>query len=259
MQPLELVNSIKKKAFVFHDKSWRHEDEYHYHYKAQLMYVESGYQYLHTENNHFLLPQNHIAWIPSNMPHKTNTSSELISLRTLYFDIDSTDPYYKELHIFSVPEVLKQMILYSEKWSLVEEYNSNEAIFLEAILSELPSFTQNAIPIKIPIPTNPKLLDITKYIDNHYNNSIIISEVAKEHLLSTRTLERLFKKETGITLAKYLQMVKIIKSIELLSEGNLTVNEVAYKVGYNSVQSYSNVFMKLIGKRPSEFFRVNNL
>jgi len=69
-----------------------------------------------------------------------------------------------------------------------------------------------------------------------------------------RTLERQFKKETGISLAKYIQMVRIIKSLELLSEGELNISEIAFRVGYSSAQSYSNVFMKLLGKRPSAYF-----
>ncbi|WP_158209259.1 AraC family transcriptional regulator [Myroides phaeus] len=249
----KLVDEVGKDVFVWHAKQWKHTDEFHSHKKAQLVFVEEGYQYLHIEENHFLLPQNHVAWIPSNAIHKTTTSSEHVSLRTLYFDIDNLPPFYDELYLFAIPPVLKEMILYTEKWSMLKEENKSESLFLKAILHELPSFIDNAVPLQTPVPKSKNLIDIAAYIHQNYQHKINIEEVATMFHLSIRTLERQFKKETGISIAKYIQMVKIIKSIELLSEGVLTINEIAFKVGYSSAQSYSNVFTKLIGRRPSDF------
>jgi len=66
-------------------------------------------------------------------------------------------------------------------------------------------------------------------------------------------LERIFKKETGLTLSKYQQMLRIIKSMELLSDPQLTVSEIAYKVGYKSLQAYTNSFYSIMKNRPSAF------
>ncbi|MEK6495103.1 AraC family transcriptional regulator [Myroides odoratimimus] len=255
MSKPQLVDQVGKKGFSWHAEYWKHNNEFHHHKKAQLVYVESGYQYLHVESCQFLLPQNHVAYIPSNVPHKTTHASEHVSLRTLYFDVDGLPPFYNELYLFSIPSVLREMIMYTEKWSMNMEYEESEQTFLRAILLELPSFVQNAVPLITPVPRTKVLLDATAYIHKHYPSTITIDELAQLCFMSIRTLERQFKKETGISIAKYIQMVRIIKSIELLSEGQYTINEIALLVGYNSAQSYSNVFTKLMGQRPTEFIQ----
>lgn len=39
--------------------------------------------------------------------------------------------------------------------------------------------------------------------------------------MSVRSLQRIFKNETGITLQKYLQLTRILKSIELIDTKNI--------------------------------------
>jgi transcriptional regulator GlxA family with amidase domain len=166
--------------------------------------------------------------------------------------------FYNNLYLFSVPVVFREMIMYTEKWSLNMVYNQSEQTFLHAILEELPSFIQNSIPLITPVPKSTNLLVMTDYIHQFYASSITIEELAEKSFVSVRTLERQFKKETGITIAKYIQMVRIIKSLELLSDGNFNIGEIALQTGYSSAQSYSNVFAKLLGKRPSEYFQSFN-
>jgi len=121
-------------------------------------------------------------------------------------------------------------------------------------LEELPSFIQNAIPLITPVPKSANLLTVTAYIHQYYAIPLSIEDLAEKSFLSVRTLERQFKNETGISIAKYIQMVRIIKSLELLSERTYTIGEIAFKIGYSSAQSFSNVFTKLLGKRPSDYF-----
>lgn len=40
--------------------------------------------------------------------------------------------------------------------------------------------------------------------------------------MSARNLQRIFKQETGITLQKYMQLVRILRSIELIDTNNFT-------------------------------------
>ena len=255
MKATKLVDSIDKKAFVWHEKSWKHEENFHLHHKAQLIYVEEGYQYLYTTESQYLLPQHHVAWIPSNIPHKTTSNSERISLRTLYFDTTDLPPFYNALQVFTVPPVLKEMILYTEKWSLNKLPNLQEQTFLQAILLELPSFSSNTLYLQTPIPTSTHLLEVTSYIHSNYQKNISIDALAYRISTSVRTLQRQFKKETGISIAKYIQMIKMIRSIELLTDKEFTIDQVATLVGYSSSASYSNSFTQLLGKRPTSFIK----
>jgi len=51
---------------------------------------------------------------------------------------------------------------------------------------------------------------------------------------------------------KYLQNKRLEKAYELLENNELTVQETAWYVGYESLGSFSNAFYKKFGYRPSE-------
>lgn len=249
------VDQVQQAAFVWHEQNWEHPDTFHSHQKGQLVFVEEGFQYLHTENKRFLLPQNHAAWIPSFVLHKTTSSASSIFLRSIYYDTEELPPFYNELRLFSVPNVLREMILYTEKWSKKTDLDLAASYFLQAILLELPAFVKDSIPLHIPIPKDGKLITITSYINQNINNNITVSQLASQFHITLRTLERLFKKETGISVAKYIQLVRIVKAVELLNENQQTISEIAYLVGYKSVQAFSSSFQNLLGRRPQAFLK----
>ncbi|MGB3064455.1 helix-turn-helix domain-containing protein [Sphingobacterium thalpophilum] len=250
---IAIIESIKKSSFVWFEENWIHDDQPHTHRKAQLIYVEQGFQYLTVEGKMYLLPQNHVAWVPADALHKTNTQSERIKLMILFFEMETEDIFFKNIQIFAAPRVLKEMILYAEKWSKLTEENEHENVFLRALLNELPYFGAKVVHLGITLPRENRLQPVLNHLHDHYMRSIKMDEIALLSHLSLRTIERLFKKETGMTLAKYQQLLRIIKSLELLSTKDLTISQIAYKVGYQSLQAFTNSFYAVMGYRPSAF------
>jgi AraC-like DNA-binding protein/mannose-6-phosphate isomerase-like protein (cupin superfamily) len=252
-KPSELVDLISKKAYVWFEDNWIHDSTAHFHKRAQLIYVEKGFQYLHVGERIYLLPQNHAAWIPSNVPHRTTAASYTINLRTIFYALTEEGNFYDKLRIFTVPPVLREIISYAAKWSKIAEFSLEEDAFLNAALVGLPTFFKEAISLDIPVPKDERLVAISNYIINHISSDLPVNEIAENNHMSLRSLERLFKKETAITLAKYTQLVRIIKGVELLSTGNYTVSEVAYLVGYKSLPAFSSSFFQILNKRPNAF------
>lgn len=66
-------------------------------------------------------------------------------------------------------------------------------------------------------------------------------------------LSNLFSSVEGITIEKYIISQKIEKVKELLVYGEHNLNEIAFHLGYSSVQHLSNQFKKLTGLSPSHF------
>ncbi|MFP3831402.1 helix-turn-helix domain-containing protein [Chryseobacterium sp. SIMBA_028] len=253
------VDELNKPYFVWFEENWIHDDVLHQHKKGQLVYVESGFQYITIEEKIYLLPQNHAVWIPSNVIHKTNSHSEKIKLMIMFADTDTKNPFYDEVNVFSVPPVLREMIKYAERWSQLLKKDQDETIFLKALFNELPHFVEHSLKLHICLPKDKRLTKIIEHLHNHYNREVAIENLGEMALLSSRTLERIFKKETGLTLSKYQQMLRIIKSLELLSSGTLTISEIAYEVGYKSIQSYTRSFLSVMQFRPTDFIKNINI
>lgn len=256
---IEFVENVDKAHFVWFEENWVHEEIQHSHKKGQLIYVESGFQYLTVDGNMYLLPQNHAAWVPANTIHKTNSHSEKIRMMIMFSKTPNEDCFYDRLNIFIVPPVLKEMINYAEKWSKNREYNKNESFFLQALFNELPQFAKDSMQLCMPLPDDPRLKETLNHLHVHYMENVDIEDLSDLANLSTRSLERIFKKETGLTLRKYQQMLRITKSLELLSSNEMTISEIAFSVGYKSLQAYTNSFYSLMKYRPSEFYSKKRL
>jgi len=71
--------------------------------------------------------------------------------------------------------------------------------------------------------------------------------------LSYQYISTLFSKQQNITLEKFIILQKIEKVKELIHNGELTLSEIAYMMGYSSVQYLSTQFKNVIGISVSEF------
>jgi AraC-like DNA-binding protein len=69
----------------------------------------------------------------------------------------------------------------------------------------------------------------------------------------TCLITTLFSSVEGTTIEKYYIAQKIEKAKELLVYGELSLSEIAYRLGYSSVQHLSNQFKKVTGLTPSHF------
>ena len=70
--------------------------------------------------------------------------------------------------------------------------------------------------------------------------------------MSESTLARQLKRITGLTPAKYLQEMRLNQARNLLeNEGDLTIREIAFKIGYDDPKAFSKLFKKRFGKSPT--------
>ncbi len=84
-----------------------------------------------------------------------------------------------------------------------------------------------------------------------FNNSS--DYIAKELGYDYSYLSKLFSSVVGITIEKYIINQKLEKVKELLIYDQLSLKEIAFQLGYSSVQYLSNQFKKNTGLTPSQF------
>ena len=87
-----------------------------------------------------------------------------------------------------------------------------------------------------------------------YENTSYFEGSTKQRFeMSVRTFNRRFKNATGQTPLGYLQKVRIEIAKDLLQTSNLTVSEVADKIGYQDVGYFTSLFVKLLATSPREY------
>ena len=101
-------------------------------------------------------------------------------------------------------------------------------------------------------------LALVELIHFAYNTNSLIrnSDYLSEKLgVTYQQLSKVFSEMTGMTIEKYLILLKIEKVKELVSYGEMTLSEISYMMGYSSVNYLSNQFKKVAGVTVSQFKR----
>lgn len=89
--------------------------------------------------------------------------------------------------------------------------------------------------------------------------NISFTDLLQENLnLSYQYLSTLFSSSEGITIEKYIILQKIEKVKELIVYDELSFSEIAYRLGYSSVQHLSSQFKKITGLTPSHFKKIKS-
>jgi len=244
------IDDIPIDAYVWFEENWEHDEYEHKHTRYQLTYVAEGYQYFHIEKKIYLVPQNHIIWIPTGKEHRTTSEAKMVHLMVVLFNSVPDDDFYKNVHVSLAPTVLKEMLLYAAKWNKVLIEDNEQQLFLKAMLQSLPNFCEENNGLQIPVPTDSRLIPICNYINTNYKSGFDSEDLATKAKMSVRTLQRIFKHETGITLQKYVQLIRILKSIELIDSQQYTLSEIAYQVGYQSLSAFTSSYSSIMKTKP---------
>jgi AraC-like DNA-binding protein len=116
---------------------------------------------------------------------------------------------------------------------------------------ELIDSTRSKIREKI------KVLIIDKIHHSQDKDKINFTEyLSKETGMNYSYLSNLFSSTEGITIEKFIINQKIEKVKEQLVYNELTLSEIAYSLGYSSVQHLSNQFKQVTGMTPSQFKKI---
>ncbi len=91
------------------------------------------------------------------------------------------------------------------------------------------------------------------YIEEHYKEKILLSDVAEKIYVSQWHLSKLLNKETGQNFSEILNTVRIRHAEELLKDPSRHISDVSDEVGFLEVAHFSRVFKKINGISANEF------
>jgi transcriptional regulator GlxA family with amidase domain len=92
-----------------------------------------------------------------------------------------------------------------------------------------------------------------QWLQAHLSAPVSIARLAAQFRLSPRTLDRRFKRATGVTPLSYLQNLRIAGAKELLRHSNLAVGEIAWQQGIQDVSYFSQLFRRHCGMSPLQY------
>jgi AraC-like DNA-binding protein/quercetin dioxygenase-like cupin family protein len=100
---------------------------------------------------------------------------------------------------------------------------------------------------------SPRMRQMTLFLQKNMDKSPTRHDLAKKFSISPEHVNALFKKELGLSPAKFLKRIKIYKACRLLREDGLSIKETADRMGFYDEFHFSKAFKQIIGASPSKF------
>lgn len=93
------------------------------------------------------------------------------------------------------------------------------------------------------------------YLHTHVNDRLTLTQLAKVSGYSPFYAHRLFHKWTGLAPADYLRRLRLSQSAMRLRDEKVKVTDLAYTLGFQSVDGYQRAFLREFGCNPHEYAR----
>ncbi|GGH15228.1 helix-turn-helix domain-containing protein [Sphingobacterium alkalisoli] len=229
--------------------------EIHFHEKVQLVSPEMGTVYLYSEKGNFCIPAGHYAYISSCVNHKLVSRSHNLKLKTIFLDM-CDDRYISDMGaitIFPPSSLLDNLLAFGEQYWLDNNNYDLKVSGLSYLKKVLPYILTSPLKLYTQPPQSEALLRVAEHIASSLNENITISSISTFINIPQRTLSRLFKSETGMTIFQFIKLSRMQMALELMEDKSLNINEIVYRIGYESTSTFSNLFKQLMGTSPQKY------
>lgn len=149
--------------------------------------------------------------------------------------------------------------------SMHNEYNKKEAGYCQILKADLIRLLILCFRLykQQPVQQIPytKLITehVIEYLNGHYNEPIHREDIASQFYLSASYLDKIFKENTGSTINKMLQDIRMNNAARLLSASNLPIEQLSKDVGYSDTKYFYSLFHSYFGSSPGKYRKSNRM
>ncbi|MGM0852466.1 MAG: response regulator transcription factor [Bacillota bacterium] len=123
----------------------------------------------------------------------------------------------------------------------------------EGLSSELEQNQYRTIRRPDEMEAARRIQEIVSYVETYYMEDISLEKLSKMFFLTREHISRTFKKETGMTLSKFVTKLRIQQAKSWLVETEESIYSIATMLGYQDEKYFSKLFKKVTGLTPFEF------
>jgi AraC-like DNA-binding protein len=151
-----------------------------------------------------------------------------------------------------VPPLLRELIVHAVVSSPLYADTPEDQRLVGVLIDQLRALPQ--VPLQLPLPADPRARALADRLANDRAGTVDLETAAADVGASRRTLERLFRAETGLSIGRWRQRHRLVHALQLLAEGR-PVTQVAHAVGYSTPSAFTVMFHAELGATPSAYFR----
>jgi AraC-like DNA-binding protein len=218
----------------------------HAHKSDQLIYATRGVMEVTVMQTFWIIPPQFALWMPAETKHKIRMSGA-VSMRTLYFRPGTADKMASRCAVLHVTPLLRELIVEAVRLGQLRSRVALHAALKAIIVANLQMAM--IVPTQLRIPEERRAAAVAAAAMAAPVENRSFKALCDKAGASTRTIERIFQREVGISFETWRRQARLMKAIELLVAGN-SVKETAYQVGYRQTGAFVTMFRGTFGKTP---------
>ncbi len=223
----------------------------HAHPWGQLVYATRGVVTVHAASRAWVVPAYRAVWVPAALEHSV-ASTGRVALQTLYFAPALTKTMTASCHVILVSPLLRELILEVRRHGMLRHTDPAELRLAHVVVDQLRATPQ--VPLDLAMPRDRRALRVAQAVRADLERTRPLAELARGSGASTRTIERLFIRETGFTFSRWRQRARAFEAMRLLADGR-SVTEAGLLVGYDSTSAFIAMFRRITGATPLRWLR----
>jgi AraC-like DNA-binding protein/quercetin dioxygenase-like cupin family protein len=220
----------------------------HRHASHQLLFAASGAMTVTGDRTTWMIPPGRAVLIPAGVLHSIRMWGD-VAMRSLYFPVGLPAEVFGAgpCRVITVGALLRELIVRVADLGALDSRVDSEARLLAVLMDELGS--ARIEPLVLPLPSDARALAAANNVLHNPAEDATAADVAQRSGLSARTLERVFRAETGMTFGMWRQKARLLESVRRLAQGG-SVTDAALDSGYSSVSAYIAAFKQTFGCTP---------
>ncbi len=221
----------------------------HSHPWGQLHLIKQGRLEMEVDKQKMFCPANYAIWTPAHLLHRAFNHND-VEYCAINIEFELSQKLPTSACMFPLTPLLRAIVD-----DLVErqttEVLSTEDKYLSHVLIERLSKT-NPIENYLPFTDDKLLAPILMQLQENPADDSSLEIWAKRVFSTERTLARRFQKELKMSFNDWRQRAKLAKAMVLLKDA-ISINEIAYQLGYSQGSSFIKMFRKHTGVTPEQF------
>ncbi len=200
-----------------------------------------------TDEGRWVVPGRRAIWVPPNHRHRIEMHGHVF-LKTLY--LQSNPCGFNRCTVVNISPLLHELIQLIADRGILASDNSEDGTTIRFLMFRLSHLAP--VPLSISMPLDARALRFAELVLANPNRSQSLDSLAKRSGASLRTLQRVFPKETGLSLSRWRNQVCMLAAIELLGRSE-SVTQVAISLGFESLSAFIYAFKQCFGEPPGKY------
>jgi len=215
----------------------------------QLAYASRGVMTVVTADGVWVVPQHRAVWIPAGTRYSVRTAGR-VSLCTLFLRPELARRRLPRRCVsLDVSPLVRELVLHAGHRNTLRRDVAADRRLAGVIVDQLVALPH--APLRMPMPADDRARAAADAIDTH--PALPLAAVARRAGASLRTLERLFLRDTAMSLGRWRRRARVIAALRLLADGTSTTTT-ATEIGYATPSAFVAAFRRELGTTPGRYF-----